>query len=240
MVTILLPTYNEKDNLPALVRKILQLDLNDIEVLIIDDNSPDGTGEIADNLKKEYSNVKVLHRTGERGLGSAIKAGFEKSESDIIGVMDTDLSHDASILPEIINQMKHGADFVIGSRYTNNIYIDAKGVMRRGGIKEWTFLRRLVSRIATLMVKPLTRIKDPMSGFFFIKKDVIRQMNINPNSCKICLDIIVRGQYKRVVEVPYIFTNRKRGKTKIFTINEMLKYLSYIVFLYKYKLSRHD
>lgn len=229
MITILLPTYNEKDNLPLLVRKILQLGLNDIEILIIDDNSPDGTGEIADNMKKEYGNIKVFHRTGERGLGSAIKFGFEESDSDIVGVMDTDLSHDAFILPEIINQMKHGADFVIGSRYTEG-----------GGIKDWTFLRRLVSRIATLMVKPLTHIKDPMSGFFFLKKDVIRQMNINPNSCKICLDIIVRGHYKKSVEVPYIFTNRKIGKTKIFTLREMMKYLSYIAFLYKYKLSRHD
>ncbi len=229
MITIILPTYNEKDNLPILVEKIMRLGLMGTRLMIVDDNSPDGTGDIADRLAGRYKNIEVYHRFAERGLGSAIKFGFGMSDSETVGVMDTDMSHDASALPEIFRQIKEGADFVIGSRYVEG-----------GGIKEWTFIRKFVSRTATLMVKPLTRIHDPMSGFFFVKKDVISNFDINPDSCKICLDIIVRGNYKKAAEVPYVFVNRKRGKTKILTAKEIMKYIRYIIYLYKYRLTKRD
>lgn len=224
MITIILPTYNEKDNLPVLVKSINSLGI-DLKLVIVDDNSPDGTGTVADNMAKKYSNIKVFHRLDERGLGSAIKFGFEKADTDVVGVMDTDLSHGPSVLPDVIKRMKEGSDFVVCSRY-------AEG----GGIRDWTFLRKLVSRIATLMVKPLSGIKDPMSGFFFAKKEVINSFDINPDSCKICLDIIVRGKYRKAVEVPYTFTNRKSGKTKILTAKEIMKYIRYIMHLYWYRI----
>lgn len=227
MISIMLPTYNERENLPILIEKIISLKLN-VKLIIIDDNSPDGTGKLADKLAEKYKNIRVYHRYHEKGLGSAIKFGFEKTRSDFVGVMDTDLSHNPKTIVEIFKKIKEGADFIIGSRYVDG-----------GGIREWPFLRRFISKIATWMVKPLTHVKDPMSGFFFIKKDVIRNMEINPESCKICLDIIVRGRYKKIVEVPYIFTNRKKGKTKIFTPREIMKYLKYIAYLYSYKIKKH-
>jgi len=225
MIALILPTYNEKGNLAVLVKKIIRLGMKDVALIIVDDNSPDGTGKIADVLAKKHKNIKVFHRMNERGLGSAIKFGFDKADTNIVGVMDTDLSHDPKILPQIFKQFENGADFVIGSRYVSY-----------GSIKNWPFVRRFVSKTATLLVKPLTGVRDPMSGFFFVNKNVIKNMEINPESCKICLDIIVRGKYKKVVEIPYIFTNRERGKTKILTLKEITKYIKYILYLYGYRI----
>jgi dolichol-phosphate mannosyltransferase len=226
MITLVLPTYNEYENIGVLVEKIEDMGL-DIRLAVVDDNSPDGTGALADGLAKKYSNLKVFHRRDERGLGSAIKFGFVNSKSDYVGVMDTDLSHDSEALRLVIKEIENGADFVIGSRYANG-----------GMITNWPLVRRLVSKIATLMVRPITSVKDPMSGFFFIKKAVIKKMDINPESCKICLDIIVRGDYKKLVEVPYKFTNRKKGETKILKKKEILKYIKFVFELYRYKISK--
>jgi dolichol-phosphate mannosyltransferase len=222
MLSLVLPTYNERENIRELVEKIEALKLG-ILLLIVDDNSPDGTGSVADALAKRYRNIKVFHRIGERGLGSAIKFGFEKAGTDYVGVMDTDLSHDPSALRLVVREMKNGSDFIIGSRYANG-----------GMIKNWPFIRRLVSKIATLMVRPLTSVKDPMSGFFFIKKDVVGKMDINPQSCKICLDIIIRGDYRKLAEVPYVFTNRKKGETKILKKSEIFRYVRFVFGLYRY------
>ena len=225
MITLILPTYNEKDNIEKVVKNILETKAK-IKLLIIDDGSPDGTGVIADKLSKKYNAVSVLHRKNERGLGSAIKYGF-RGKSDVYGVMDADQSHDPSIIPSMIKEMGRGADFVIGSRY-----------VKGGGIANWPLYRKIVSRAATLIARPLTGVKDPVSGYFFVRKSVIESMKINPESCKICLDILVRGNYRKVVEVPYVFKNRSRGRTKILNLREILRYMKYVLYLYCYKLSK--
>jgi dolichol-phosphate mannosyltransferase len=224
MITLVLPTYNERENLGLIVKKIIDTKVN-MKILIIDDNSPDGTGAIADTLSKKYRSVSVIHRYNERGLGSAIKRGFSM-QSDILGVMDADMSHDPSIIPDIIKEFEKGADFVIGSRYTEG-----------GGIADWTIYRKIISKIATLIVKPLTPVKDPVSGYFFVRKSVVKGVEINPKSCKVCLDLLVRGNYKKVVEVPYVFTNRSKGRTKILNAKEIYMYAKYVAYLYSYKIT---
>ncbi|HLD38986.1 MAG TPA: polyprenol monophosphomannose synthase [archaeon] len=225
MLTIILPTYNERDNIEASVNRIVQSGI-DAHILIIDDNSPDGTWKIAKKIKKYNKNVSVVRRDFERGLGSAIKLGLTTSDG-IIGVMDADLSHDPSILPHIAKKFEEGADFVIGSRYIHG-----------GGVDEWGFYRRVISKIATFMVRPITHVKDPLSGYFFVKKSVVNSLEINPESCKICLDILVRGNYKKVCEIPYLFVNRRFGKSKILNSSQILKYMKYVVYLYYFRLKK--
>ncbi len=224
MITVILPTYNERENIEGMVRKIAP---TGFKILIVDDNSPDGTGELADKLAKKYKAVSVIHRKDKKGLGSAIIEGLVAAHTDIVGVMDADMSHDPSILPEISERFGAGADFVIGSRY-------AKG----GGIGDWPFCRKLVSIIATAIVKPIAGVKDPVSGYFFVRKSVINGMKLNPESCKICLDILVRGNYRNVVEVPYVFHDRIRGSTKILNFGEVIRYVKYVSYLYFYKITR--
>ncbi len=225
VITLILPTYNEKDNIENIVKSILETKAK-INIIIIDDDSPDGTGTAADKLAKSHASVSVIHRKGERGLGSAIKCGF-REKSDVYGVMDADQSHDPSIIPSMIKEIENGTDFVIGSRY-----------VKGGGIANWPFYRKIVSRAATLIARPLTGVKDPLSGYFFVRKNVVESMKINPESCKICLDILVRGSYRKVVEVPYVFKNRSSGQTKILNSKEIFRYMKYVLYLYCYSISK--
>ncbi|MBI2172722.1 MAG: polyprenol monophosphomannose synthase [Candidatus Aenigmarchaeota archaeon] len=224
MITVILPTYNERENIEDMVRKIARAGF---KILIVDDSSPDGTGELADKLVKKYKTVSVIHRDGKKGLGSAIVEGMAASHTDIVGVMDADMSHDPSILPGISERFGAGADFVIGSRY-----------VKGGGIGDWPFYRKLTSLVATLMVRPIAGVKDPVSGYFFVRKSVIKGVKLNPESCKICLDILVRGNYNSVAEVPYVFCDRRRGSTKILNLREVMRYVKYVAYLYFYKIMK--
>ena len=158
-VSIILPTYNERNNIKKIVQEILKID-SKFEIIIIDDNSPDGTGKIIDKLKIKYSNIKVIHRKKRLGLSSAIIQGFKIASGNIIGVMDADLSHPTNMINKMINYIeKNKTNFIIGSR-----------LIKGGKVKNWPFSRKIISIIATIMAKLLTNVKDPMSGFFFFKK----------------------------------------------------------------------
>lgn len=224
-ISIIIPTFNERDTLRILVNKILGI-LADIEIIIVDDNSPDGTGKLADNLAKKYKNIKVVHRKKRLGLSSAIILGFDNSKGKIVGVIDGDLSHPPEAIPKLIEPIiKKESDFVIGSRNIEG-----------GGVETWLLHRRIISKLATLLVKPLTKVRDPLSGFFFLKKDVINNINFTSKGYKICLEILVKGHYKNVLEVPYKFRNRELGDSKL----NMLEYLNFVkdvINLIRYKLS---
>ena len=223
MISIVLPTYNEKENIEKIVNDIIKN--SDIKILIVDDNSPDGTGIVADKLKKKYRNVDVLHRKAKNGLGYAILDGFNKCNTDIVGVMDADFSHPPKLLKKMIERMKNN-DMVIASRYIPD-----------GGTDEsWSGLRKFISKFAILLVSPLVKVKDPMSGYFLIKKSSIEGINLNPESCKICLEILVKGKIKSVKEIPYIFINRRAGKSKIMNAKQILKYVKHVLGLYFYSL----
>jgi dolichol-phosphate mannosyltransferase len=227
-ITLVIPTYNESENLPILLEKVFgafgSSDL-DGRVIVVDDNSPDGTWKAAEELKGKYPGLEVLRRIDKRGLSSAVLDGFSMSKSEIIGVMDADLSHPPEKIPEMVEPLLKGeADIVIGSRYVD-----------RGGTEDWALRRKISSRIATLAVIGLTRVKDPMSGFFFLKREVIENVPLSPKGFKIALEILVRGKYDRVVEVPIIFRDRIYGETKL-SGGVILDYLYHVAKLYGFKI----
>jgi len=216
-LSLVIPTYNEKENIQKLIKKIQEeFKENEIdgEIIIVDDNSPDGTGRILEDLKKKQKNLKVIHRSGKLGLSSAVLEGWKIAEGEVLGVMDADLSHPPEKIKELFKAIEKGeADFTIGSRY-----------IKGGKIKGWNLKRKLMSKTATLLSRIYTKVKDPMTGFFMIKKEVIKNVDLNPKGFKILLEIIVKGKYETIKEIPITFVNRIEGKSKAGT-KEIFYYL---------------
>jgi len=220
--SIIIPTYNEKENLPLLAEKIFKVFKEssiDGEVVVVDDNSPDGTGKIAEKLKKKYK-VQVLHRKAKLGLSSAVLDGIKIAKGDVIGVMDADGSHPPEEIPKFFDAIENGSDFAIGSRY------------KKGGkIGDWELKRKIVSKGAKLLAKPLTNISDPLSGFFFFRKNLINGIELNPKGFKIGLEILVKSKHKKIVEIPHTFIVRRKGESKLKLV-EYINYLHHLFFLY--------
>jgi len=225
MISIVIPTYNEKENIKPLFSR-LSATLKNIksEVIIIDDNSPDRTWEEAEKSKINL-NIRVIRRFGQRGLSSAILRGFNAAHGDIIGVMDADLSHPPELIPKAITSTKKN-DIVVASRYIHS-----------GKTTEWSAHRRTISKIATFLVKPIINITDPMSGFFFIRRDVIEKIKINTKGFKILLDIVSDQDTKRIYEIPYTFSPRLYGSSKI-SSKIVFQYTRQLVLLYLRKIRK--
>jgi dolichol-phosphate mannosyltransferase len=225
-VSLVIPTYNESKNIEILIPRIFNIfERNKIngELIIVDDNSPDGTGRIAEGFRKKY-NVKVVHRKGKLGLSSAVLEGFKLANGEILGVMDADLSHPPETIPRLIEPIrKNEADMTIGSRHIEG-----------GKIEGWTFRRKLTSKIASLLARGLTNIKDPISGFFFLRRDALGIKKLNPIGFKIGLEILVKSRLRKK-EIPYVFVDRKEGKSKMGR-KEIINYLEHLTKLYLYKL----
>jgi dolichol-phosphate mannosyltransferase len=221
-----IPTYNEKDNIEELVSRIEAACSSagiGVEIVIVDDNSPDGTGALAESLSKEHQ-VRVVHREGKLGLSSAVLEGFKAASGEVLAVMDADLSHPPEKLPEMYSSISSGeAELVFGSRY-----------VKGGSVEDWPFHRRFISKGATLFARGLTKIRDPMSGFFMLRRSVIAGAELNPIGYKIGLEILVKGKYSKVVEVPIAFADRKAGKSKL-GATEYLKYIDHVTTLYDHK-----
>ena len=221
-----MPTYNEKENLDELVRRVQQACSSaglSAELVIVDDNSPDGTGARAEEIAKS-ENLKVVHRSGKLGLSSAVLEGFKAASGSILVVMDADLSHPPEKIPEMVSKIESGeADVVVGSRY-----------VRGGSVENWPFTRRIISKGATLLARWLTKVKDPMSGFFALKRSVIDGVPLDPVGYKIGLEILVKGKYAKVAEVPIHFADRKAGKSKLGG-GEYLRYIDHVIMLYEYR-----
>lgn len=226
MISIVSPTYNESENIRLLIKRISQvMSDREYEVIIVDDNSCDGTEVIAKQLAKRYP-VKILVRDGKLGLASAILTGFEYAAGNIIGVIDADLQHPPEYMLEFIEKIEQEeCDIAIGSRYVN------------GGATEcWSKKRLLISKLAVLLAKPLAKeVRDPMSGFFFLKRSVIEGIRLNPMGYKLGLEILVKGNYDKVKEIPYIFKRRKNGSSKL-NKSEIISYLKLLKDLYLYKI----
>ncbi|MBN2042494.1 MAG: glycosyltransferase [Candidatus Aenigmarchaeota archaeon] len=229
LISVIIPTYNERENMEVLVPEIfMTLSRNNIrgEVIVVDDNSPDGTWKAAEKMKKMY-NIKVVRRKGKMGLSSAVLKGMGKAEGDIIGVMDADFSHPPEIIPELVEPiMKNQADMTVGSRK-----------IKGGGTEGWPLTREIISWGASLLAKPLTSVKDPMSGFFFFKRGVTRGIGLNPTGYKIGLEIMVKGNHGVIKEIPFVFRNRRFGKSKL-TVSEDLRYLFHLIKLYWFRINR--
>jgi dolichol-phosphate mannosyltransferase len=229
LVSIVIPTYNEKENVEILIPKIFEIlkrNRMKVEVIIVDDNSPDGTGKIAEKMKSKHR-VKVIHRKKKLGLSSAVLEGFRKAEGEIIGVMDADLSHSPENIPKLVKPIvSNESDIVVASRHVEG-----------GKVKDWPFSRRLISKVGTFLAKFLTNVKDPGSGFFFFKSSVIEGKELNPIGFKMGLEVLVKGEYSKTKEIPYTFVNREIGESKL-NSKEYLKYIKHLIKLYWYKINK--
>ena len=226
-LAIILPTYNECANLAPLVRRIgaaLQTLPVKWEILVVDDSSPDGTAQTAEELSKEFP-LRVLIRNEKRGLARSVLDGFRIAEGDYLLVMDADLSHPPERIPEMWNLLtQEPCDLVVGSRYVQG-----------GAIRDWTLLRRFTSRISRLLVSPLTNVRDPLSGFFLVHRKVIERKSFRPLGFKILLEILTKGQYTTVREIPITFEERRYGSSKL-TSGVILEYLMQVIRLYAEKM----
>jgi dolichol-phosphate mannosyltransferase len=222
-VSVVVPTYQERENIATLVTRTDQVLRGfDYEIVVVDDESPDGTGEAAKSLASEYA-VRVIERKGERGLGSAILEGFRNAQGDVVVAMDADLQHPPEVIPQLVAAMQRGADIAVASRY-------AAG----GQIREWSWPRRLVSWGATLLARPLTRVRDPMSGCFMLNHSVLEGARVTPDGYKLLLEILVKGRYRRVEEVPITFGVRQAGESKLGAA-EYARYLRLLARLYAWR-----
>jgi dolichol-phosphate mannosyltransferase len=225
-ISIVVPTFREVDNLPFLIREIEKVVISSnyqVELIIVDDDSKDGTAEVIKDLNKPW--VKLMIRKENPGLSESILDGFNQVSHNIITVMDADLSHPPTSIPLMINALEDGYDFAIGSRYVEGAITD----------ENWGLLRWINSKIATLLAFPLTSIRDPMSGFFTFKKTLLERCKyLNPIGYKILLELIVKTHAEKLKEVPIHFSNRFKGKSKL-SIKQQLFYIIHLRRLYSYK-----
>lgn len=228
-LSIIIPTYQEADNLALLMQRISDaLASVDFQwnVIIVDDDSQDETVNICDTLALKYP-LELIVRTHERGLASAVVAGMKAATGDIVLCMDADLSHPPEAIPEIFKKLsRDSCDFVIGSRYVSGGSTD----------DDWGLFRWLNSVVATGLAKPLTSAKDPMAGFFALKRTDFESavLNLDPIGYKIGLELIVKCHCKKVDEVPIHFSDRQFGESKL-SFKEQLNYLRHLKKLYTYK-----
>jgi dolichol-phosphate mannosyltransferase len=182
------------------------------ELVVVDDGSPDRTADIAEGLGRTQP-VRVVRRAGKAGLASAVVAGFGAAKGDVLLVMDADLSHPPEVAPRMLDAIEGGADLAVGSRYVAG-----------GGTEDWPIRRRVVSRVACLMGNVLVPVRDSTSGFFALRRAVIEGVKLNPIGFKIGFEVMARGRYAEVVEVPYVFRDRELGKSK-FGQREIAQYV---------------
>ena len=211
-VSIIVPTYEEAGNIGELldgIRRVMESSgIRDYEVIVVDDDSPDGTCEIVRSYGRRDPRVKCILRREERGLSSAVVEGFRRASGEYLVVMDADLQHPPEVIPRLIEALDRGADVAVASRY-------AKG----GGVEKWSRVRLFMSRIGTIGVKVLVRegrkTSDPLSGFFAVRRNAIRLESLKPRGFKILLEILARHPCLRVVDVPYVFGRRHSGRSKL-------------------------
>lgn len=219
--TILVPTYNERATVPALLRALggaLGGTPPTCEVLVVDDSSPDGTGQVAARVAAELQDVLpviVITRPGKGGLASAVLEGVRRAQGDVIVVMDSDLSHPPETVPALLRAVAGGADIAVGSRYVAG-----------GGVRRWPWSRRVMSRGATWMAQALLRARaaDPMSGFFAARRGLFDDTPLAGLGYKILLELLVLHPEAAVVEIPYVFTERAGGRSKL-NAAEVVNYL---------------
>jgi dolichol-phosphate mannosyltransferase len=231
-ISIIIPTYNESQNILQILKSIKDnLPKNFVtQAIVVDDNSPDGTGKLVEdylkNIKKmaDYT-IEIIHRKAKDGLGSAILKGIQHAKGDTIVVMDCDFSHPPQIIPKLIESIKkYQYDIVVASRY-----------IKGGKIQGWSLKRKTMSKFATLIAKKGLGIDthDPMSGFFAFKRNIIKGLNIDAIGYKFLLEILVKTKNVNIKEIPYTFQNRELGSSKL-SIRTIFDYYRSVWKLYRY------
>jgi dolichol-phosphate mannosyltransferase len=213
MISLVVPSYNERGNIKSLVERAgeaLGRSGEPYELIIVDDNSPDGTAEEVRQLQSGRPWLRLVVRTRERGLSTAVMAGWAAARGELLACMDADLQHPPEMLSELYRVLRSsGADIVVASRH-----------VRGGGVSDWSLTRRSVSWTATLLAGlavpgTLGEVRDPMSGFFLLRREVIQGVRLRPRGYKILLEVLAKGNYKSVKEAPYVFEERAEGGSKI-------------------------
>jgi dolichol-phosphate mannosyltransferase len=225
-MSVIIPTYNERDNIGIIIPRlasVLRKERIPFEILVMDDNSPDGTSRKVEELVKYHPEARCVLRMEDRGLSPAVIEGFEKARGEILLVMDADLSHPPEIVPKMYSRIvDDGFDISVGSRH-------AKG----GGIENWPMKRKIISWGASLLARPLTKCSDPMSGFFAVRRSVVDGAPLKAKGYKILLEVLVKGNYEKMAEVPIVFRDREMGESKLGS-KVIVNYLQHLIQLYIY------
>jgi hypothetical protein len=223
--TIVVPTYNERDRIGVLLEGVFAACDGQgiaVEVVIVDDNSADGTGAIADEWAR-HGRVRVIHRSGKLGLGTAVLEGFAAARTDIVGVMDGDLSHPPELLPTLFRTIGEGNfDVVVASRYVSG-----------GATINFPIGRWMLSRLGCWLARPLTPVHDSMSGFFLIRRRRLDGFRTSVQGFKIGLELLVRSEPRRLAEVGYVFVGRTVGASKM-SFGEASGFLRQLIALYRH------
>jgi dolichol-phosphate mannosyltransferase len=213
LLSLVLPTFNERENLPRLVPRLVER-LEAVgcpfELIVVDDDSPDRTWELAAAMAVEDSRVCVVRRQGERGLATAVVAGWKVARGEVLGVMDADLQYPPEGLPALLEPIVEGdADVVVASRYTPGARVG-----------RWSLRREIVSRGAIRLARlalpgALRDLRDPNAGYFLLRRRVIEGVELRPIGFKILIEVLARGHWRRVVELPHLYEGRQEGHSKL-------------------------
>lgn len=229
LVSVVVPTYQEVENIRVLVERIsgaMTAAAMAVEIIIVDDDSRDGTEKLVSELAGEGFSVRVEVRVNQRNLSTAVTDGFKLGVGEFLVCMDADLSHPPEKIPEMVGKLRSGeSDFVLGSRYVAGGSTDAG----------WGLFRWVNSKAATILALPLVRVKDPMSGFFALRSETFESAaSLSPIGYKIALELLVKCRCRNVVEVPIEFADRRFGQSKL-NLSEQLKYIRHLGRLYRFK-----
>ena len=211
-ISLVVPTFNEAANIGHLLRSlhaVLTRTGSTFELIVVDDDSPDRTWEVAAGVAGELPGIRVLRRTNASGLATAVICGWAHAQGTVLGVIDGDGQHPPEVVADLVAAMDERTDVAVASRHVPG-----------GGVSNWSAIRRLLSRGAQalgLLLLPGTvgRVTDPMSGFFLVRRDVVAAANLDPVGYKILLEVLARGDVRRVTERPYVFLERSEGESKV-------------------------
>jgi dolichol-phosphate mannosyltransferase len=229
--SLVVPTRNESHNLAELIRLLKPVITSEVgesyEIVVVDDNSPDGTWQVAAEIAAVDPHVFALRRMDERGLATAVVRGWQASRGNLLGVIDADLQHPPEVTARLIASMRQGADLAVASR-------EAEG----GGTSDWSFLRLLISRGSRALGKMLLPgvlglVSDPMTGFFVIRRTAIQDVVLAPCGYKILVELLVRAHLTSIVEVGYVFRSRQRGESKA----SIMVFVDYVQHLFRLRAS---
>ena len=224
--SLVLPTYNEGANIQKIVKVLTDL-LEPIipgeyELIVVDDNSPDRTWQLAQELLQDYPQLRVMRRIKEKGLSTAVIRGWQAARGEILGVIDADLQHPPEVLLQLWQEMEQGADLAVASRHVEG-----------GGVSEWSIIRRFLSRgaqVLGLIILPevIGRLSDPMSGYFMVRRSAIVNKKMSPVGYKILIEVTARGKIRWIGEAGYVFREREAGESKV-TWKQYVEYLEHLL-----------
>jgi dolichol-phosphate mannosyltransferase len=225
-LSLIIPTFNEGKNVAELVRQLTDLLEAPLgggyELIVVDDDSPDRTWEIAAGLRAAYPRLRVVRRVGERGLSTAVIRGWQAARGEVLAVIDADLQHPPEITLALWREMERGADLAVGSRHVAG-----------GGVSSFALHRRALSRGAQLLgllflPGVVGRVSDPMSGYFMVRRRAVAERTMSPLGYKILVEVLGRGEIHAIAEVGYVFRERNEGASKV-TSRLYLDYVRHLV-----------